>query len=209
MKLSMEGYGQVVDHPYFSQAYIWGQDTLEKIVGDVRRQQNRRASGATLIVGAGTGLDVLQVGPFVSELVLLEPDETMRTYLEEKYPRIQTIGSPAESMDIADGVFDTVITSLVLCSVERVDETLKEIYRVLKPTGQYLFMEHVQHDATVPKWLQNIANPVWKRVGGGCHLNRNIREEMSNSLLEVVEYSIVKPNFLIPIVAGRAVKQEV
>ncbi|WDL98365.1 class I SAM-dependent methyltransferase [Alicyclobacillus sp. ALC3] len=196
----------MVNHPRFSQAYIWGQDLLEKVVGDVRTEQNRRAYGATLIVGAGTGLDVGQLAQNVSETVMLEPDDTMRGYLNDKFPHLRTISSPAERMDIADEEFDTVVTSLVLCSVDRVDQVLREIHRVLKPTGQYLFLEHVKHDAPVPSLLQNVVNPLWKRVGGGCHLNRDIHLNLVQSPFKVVEYSLVKPNFLLPIVAGRALK---
>lgn len=196
----------MVEHPWFSQAYIWGQNFLEKIVGDVRKEQNQRAYGKTLIVGAGTGLDISQLSPNVSRVALLEPDSTMREYLQDRYPNFQSIASPAESMDIADGEFDTVITSLVLCSVDQVDQALREIHRVLKPTGQYLFMEHVKHDAPVQRSFQNMVNPLWKRVGGGCNLNRDIYQDMSQSPLKVLEYSLVKPNLVIPIIAGRAVK---
>lgn len=205
----MEGRERLANHPRFSQAYILGQDILEKMVGDVRKEQNQRASGATLIVGAGTGLDIVQLGSTVSRILLLEPDDTMRGYLEEKHPDLQTISSPAESMDVADSEFDTVITSLVLCTVDRVDQTLREIHRVSKPKGQYLFMEHVKHDLPVSQLLQNTVNPLWKRVGGGCNLNRDIRHYLFHSPLEVVEYSLVKPSFLIPIVAGRAVKADI
>ncbi|WP_054969257.1 class I SAM-dependent methyltransferase [Alicyclobacillus ferrooxydans] len=194
------------DHPRFAQAYIWGQDLIERMVGDIRKEQNQRASGATLIVGAGTGSDISQLGPAVTQVVLLEPDHTMLSFLRNNYAHLRIIASPAEAMNVGDGEFDTVITSLVLCSVDRVDDTLREIYRVLKPTGQYLFMEHVKHEAIVPSLLQSTVNPLWKRVGGGCHLNRDIRRSLSHSPLEVLEYSIVKPNFFIPIIAGRAVK---
>lgn len=196
----------MVHHPLFSQAYIWGQDILEKMVGSVRSVQNQRAYGATLIVGAGTGLDIPQLGPRVSEIVLLEPDATMREYLREQYPHLEIVSSLAECMEIEDQRFDTVVSSLVLCTVARVDETLREIYRVLKPGGQYLFMEHVQHPDRVSQTLQNLANPLWQRIGGGCQLNRDIAQNLGRSPLTVDEYAIVKPNFLIPIVAGHAVK---
>jgi SAM-dependent methyltransferase len=71
--------------------------------------------------------------------------------------------------------FDTVVTTWTLCSIPQVSRALAEMRRVLKPSGQLLFVEHGQApEADVRKW-QDRLTPLWKRVGGGCHLNRPIR----------------------------------
>lgn len=196
----------MVEHPYFSRAYILGQGALERLVGGLRKAQNQRAEGRTLIVGAGTGLDIPQLGDSVTGVLLLEPDAAMRDYLKEKYPELAVIPSSAEHIDIQDEQFDTVISSLVLCSVQNLAKSVSEIYRVLRPNGQYLFMEHVQHHATFSRTAQNLVNPLWKRVGGGCNLNRDVYSALKASPLSITEYSLKKPNFIAPIVSGRAVR---
>lgn len=198
-----------VNHPRFTQLYILGQRQLEHMVGPIRQQQNQRAYGKTLIVGAGTGLDIVALHlDAVTEVVLLEPDPNMQTFLRGKYHALPIVASSAEKMNIEEQQFDTVITSLVLCSVFDVDQVLREVFRVLKPGGQYLFMEHVRHTARVQRGVQNTLNPLWKKIAGGCHLNRDIRADLQRSPLNVVDYHAAKSNFLIPIVVGRAVRRQ-
>ncbi|MHB1629934.1 MAG: class I SAM-dependent methyltransferase [Bacilli bacterium] len=193
-----------VDHPVFSRLYIWGQDYFERVVGDVRTLQNERAFGRTLIVGAGSGLDVAALGAQVTEPVLLEPDPLMCAYLRKEYPGVRLVASPAEHMELDDQTFDTVITSFVLCSVFDVAQVLDEIHRVLEPGGQYLFMEHVKHDAPLASMIQTSATPIWKRIAGGCRLDRDIKTALGRSPLALLQYELVKPNYLIPVVTGQA-----
>ncbi len=196
-----------VNHPVFSRMYIWGQEYLERAVGDVRTLQNERAYGRTLIVGAGSGLDVAALGVQVTELVLLEPDPLLCTYLRKEYPDTRLVPSSAEHMELEDQTFDTVITSLVLCSVFDIAQVLKEIYRVLKPGGQYLFMEHVKHDAPLAGMIQTSLTPLWKQIAGNCRLNRDIKSELNRSPLTLLRYELAKPNYVIPIVTGQALRQ--
>ena len=195
-----------IEHPWFARFYIWGQDGLERAVGDLRKYQNQRALGRTLIVGAGTGLDIPQLGLGVTEAVLNEPEPTLRAYLHSRYPNMSILSTPGESLDTGDQEFDTVLSSFVLCSVNRIDDVLKEIFRVLKPGGQYLFLEHVRHHVPMFTVMQDVLNPMWKPLGGGCHLNRDVYSALTRSPLALVEYTLVRPGFLLPIVNGRAVR---
>lgn len=197
----------MVNHPVFSHLYIWAQSGLEQFVGDQRRKQNRRANGKTLIVGAGTGLDVPPLSDQVTEVVLLEPDSSMYSYLRTHYPTLAILTHQAEQIPCEAQQFDTVLSSLVLCSVSRVDQVLQEIYRVLKPGGQYLFMEHGRHDAKVPQSIQNVLNPMWKQVAGGCNLNRDIQGSIQRSPLTLVDCEQVRSSTLLPILAGRALRK--
>jgi ubiquinone/menaquinone biosynthesis C-methylase UbiE len=75
-----------------------------------------------------------------------------------------------------DGSLDTVVTTWTLCTIPDVVGALQEMRRVLKPSGELLFIEHgLSPDPAVRRW-QDRLTPVWKRIGGGCHLNRPIRK---------------------------------
>ena len=162
-----------VDHPWFSRAYPWTERVLERAVGMTRRTQNQQASGRTLIIGAGTGLDIPALGDGVTELILLEPDATMRRTLAQRFPDLPLVAWPAEAMPFDAGSFETVISTFVLCRVVDVERVLREVARVLTPGGQYLFLEHVanphrgarlfQH-GSVPARDRALVAPAWRRL---------------------------------------------
>ncbi len=82
--------------------------------------------------------------------------------------------SSAEAIPLEGGSVDTVVTTWTLCSIADASQALSEMRRVLKPSGQLLFVEHGQApEESVRKW-QDRLTPVWKRIAGGCHLNRPI-----------------------------------
>lgn len=180
------------------------QQGVEHVVGSLRSEQNRLARGRTLVIGAGTGLDVDKLGPEVTELVLNEPEPYLRTYLERMFPGASLCASHAEQLDLDDAQFDTVVSSLVLCSVDKLHKVLQEINRVLRPGGQYVFLEHVGHGPGLRRTVQNVLNPVWKPLAGGCNLNRDLLAALNDSPLELVRYDLVKPGLILPIVAGQA-----
>lgn len=196
-----------VDHPWFARFYQMSERLVEALLAQARSDQNRRARGRTLIIGAGTGLDVPYLGAEVSEVVLLEPDATMRRALKSKYPDALVVASSAEDMALGDGEFDTVLTSLVLCSVHDVSRTLEEIVRVLRPHGQYLFLEHVASPYAAGAMVQHWADPIWQRVGGGCHLTRDLENDIRRSRLVLEECQTIRSGWVFPVIAGRAVKK--
>jgi SAM-dependent methyltransferase len=195
-----------VDHPWFNRVYPWTEPALERIVGSARRVQNRQACGRTLIIGAGTGRDVPALGPRVHEVVLLEPDRLMRDTLQRRFPALPVMGHPAEAMPFPDEAWDTVLSTLVLCSVHDVRQVLAEVFRVLRPGGQYLFLDHV--GSAVPLWrtVQGGLEPVWRRVGGGCHLTRDIEAAVRASPLHLDRWETVRRGGLLPVIRGRAIK---
>lgn len=88
---------------------------------------------------------------------------------------VKLLEASAEAIPLDDKSIDTVLTSWTLCTIPDVRRALAEARRVLKPNGRLLFVEHgLAPDASVQKW-QNWLTPAWKRIGGGCHLNRPIR----------------------------------
>src|SRR3954451_3533285 len=110
---------------------------------DMRRDLLASARGRTLELGAGTGANVELYPAAVTELVLAEPAEPMAKRLEAKHPHATVVRAPAEALPFADHSFDTVVSTLVLCTVADPQRTLAEVERVLRPGGQLLFLEHI------------------------------------------------------------------
>ncbi|SMC05339.1 Methyltransferase domain-containing protein [Sulfobacillus thermosulfidooxidans DSM 9293] len=195
-----------VDHPWFSRGYPLAEWALELALGDARRAQNAQASGRTLIIGAGTGLDVPVLGRGATDVVLLEPDATMRRTLFRRFPEWAIVGASAEAMPFTEGTFDTVISSLVLCSVGDVARVLEEITRVLVPGGQYLFLEHIANPHRLAGMVQQGIEPVWRLLGGGCRLIRDVETAVRQSPLTLTYCETVRAGGLLPIIRGRAMK---
>ena len=135
--------------------------------------------GAVLEIGAGTGASLPHYPPGVTRLLLSEPDPHMRRRLrarveERNDARIGVVASGAEQIDAADASFDHVVASLVCCSVSDPGASLAEIHRVLRPGGSFVFLEHVAAaEGTSRRRWQDRLTPLWKRVMGNCHLNRD------------------------------------
>jgi ubiquinone/menaquinone biosynthesis C-methylase UbiE len=110
-----------------------------------------QARGRTLEIGSGTGLNLLHYPDDLDSLVLAEPDPSMRRRLENPVLRseldVKVIDAGAEHLPFGDATIDTVVSTLVLCTVDAPDTALHEIQRVLRPDGQLLFIEHVRSDS--------------------------------------------------------------
>jgi ubiquinone/menaquinone biosynthesis C-methylase UbiE len=91
------------------------------------------------------------------------------------------IAGSAEAIPVDANSIDTVVTTWTLCSIPDAVGALREMRRVLKPSGQLLFVEHgLAPEENIQKW-QNRLTPLWKKIGGGCHLNRPIRALVESS----------------------------
>jgi len=136
------------------------------------------AEGRVLEIGAGSGLNFRYYGAGLRELVALEPDPKLTALARE---RAQTAGrtvrflaAGAEAIPLEDASVDTVLSTWTLCSIAQAPAALAEMRRVLKASGRLLFVEHGRApDLGVARW-QDRLTPLWKRVAGGCHLNRGI-----------------------------------
>jgi len=144
---------------------------------DWRRTLLERARGEVLELGAGTGGNLNLYPSSVSRLVLSEPDRHMREALRRKLaarPDVQVLDAPAEALPVPSQTFDTVVATLVLCSVVDPGRVVSEILRVLRPGGSFLFLEHIAAPAgTWTRLAQGAIEPVWRRISGGCHLTRD------------------------------------
>jgi len=165
---------------FFSACYEAGlRKTEEAGLREVRHELLAGARGRVMEVGAGTGLNLEHYPEGVEGLTLTEPDPHMTKRLREKLAslgrstEISVIGAPAEKLPFPDDSFDTVVVTLVLCTVPDPAAALREISRVLKPDGQLLFLEHVRsNDPALAKWQDRLERP-WRFLGDGCHCNRD------------------------------------
>ena len=137
------------------------------------------ASGRVLEVGMGSGLNL----PFydarrVTKVWGLEPSPEMSkmasSAVEAVAFDVEFVSAGGEQIPLDSESFDTVLMTFTLCTIPDAERALREIARVLKRGGQLLFCEHgAAPDAGVRRW-QNRINPLWRRLAGGCHLNRDI-----------------------------------
>lgn len=174
-----------------------------------RRALIAGASGRTVELGAGTGLNFAHYPDAVDELILTEPFPPMAKQLRERArERATVIEAPAERLPLPDGSADTVVSTLVLCTVDDVPATLAEIARILRPGGQLLFAEHVRsEDPRVARRQDRWMRP-WKFIGHGCRCNRDTLAAIAASPLEVgsVEHGeIPKATSIVrPLIVGSA-----
>ena len=135
-----------------------------------------RARGTVLEIGFGTGRNLPHYPPGVSRIEAIDPDADLDRF---SLPRIAASSVAvdfhhlnAEHLPFEGDSFDTVVCTLTLCSIPDVVHALGEVHRVLRPGGQFLFLEHgLSPDARVARW-QHRLNPIQNRIGGGCHLIR-------------------------------------
>ncbi len=171
--------------------FAWGYDRFvapaEKAgLSYMRHELLSRASGRCLEVGAGTGLNLEHWPDTVDELVLSEPDPHMGVQLRKKLDRpVQVVKAPAERLPFDDDAFDTVALTLVLCTVPDPETALREIDRVLKPGGRFLFLEHVRaEEPGLARWQDRLHTP-WCLLSDGCHCNRDTLHTIKTSSLEL------------------------
>jgi ubiquinone/menaquinone biosynthesis C-methylase UbiE len=158
-------------------------------LGDRRHELLSKAGGRVLEIGAGTGLNLSHYPDAVQDLVLAEPEAPMARRLERRLAESGRQGrvvlAPAESLPLEDDSVDTVVATLVLCTVKDPQAALAEIDRVLRPGGRLLFLEHVRsQDPAVARW-QDRLHGIWLRIGHGCHCNRPTPDLIEASPLEV------------------------
>ncbi|MBB5320570.1 class I SAM-dependent methyltransferase [Marinobacter oulmenensis] len=158
----------------------------------LRSQLIPQAHGRVLEVGMGSGTNLEFYNPrTVEHLYGLEPSEGMRrkatANLERSPVTVEWLGLPGEQIPLPDESVDTVVLTFTLCTIPDWCKALQQMKRVLKPGGQLLFLEHGEapHDTT-RKWQHRIT-PGWKKIAGGCHLNRQIADLIRSAGFEIVE----------------------
>ena len=145
---------------------------------EMRADLLNQARGRVLELGAGTGLNLeLYPREGLDSLTLTEPDPHMFKQLRQRAEKVcagaDLVEAGAEDLPFGDDSFDTVVVTLVLCTVPDQPATLREIKRILRPGGQLLFLEHVRSNhPDLAKWQDRLEKP-WRFLGDGCHCNRD------------------------------------
>jgi ubiquinone/menaquinone biosynthesis C-methylase UbiE len=141
-------------------------------LGRWRRDLVGRSGGRVLEVGIGTGRN-LRHYPLDARVIGLDPDLRMLRRAARRRPDVPLVAGRAEALPFRADAFDAVVSSLVFCSVADPVAGLGEIRRVLGPDGRLHMLEHVRSTSRWLAWIQDLVQPVWTRVTGGCHLNRD------------------------------------
>ena len=148
------------------------------------------AEGIVLDVGIGSGLNI----PFydmnkIDKVLGLDPSEELNNIAkgvaEENEVNIDFMLCGAEDIPLPDNHVDTLLITYTMCTIPEVAAANKEMLRVLKPGGKFIFCEHgLAPDTNVAKWQGRI-NPLWGKIAGGCNLNRDIPELITSAGFEI------------------------
>ncbi len=192
----------------YKQFFAWGLENLsaeyEQAIAERKQNLLGNLQGHILEIGPGTGAN-LPYYPTGIHWIGVEPNPFMHDYLREKAEalglNIELHQGTAEQLPVDDNQMDAVVSTLVLCSVPDLAGTLAEIVRVLKPGGQFMFIEHVA--AGEGTWLRQVQRgirPVWKVLGDGCHPDRETWKALEAAGFAQVDYEHFSGPVPIPVV---------
>ena len=137
------------------------------------------AEGRVLEIGVGSGRNLPFYRPPVREVFALEPAPRLalmaRSASHAASMPVSFLEASAEAIPLDERSVDTIVTTWTLCSIPQAATALAEMRRVLRPGGKLVFAEHGQAPDAGVRWWQDRLTPLWRRIGGGCHLNRPIR----------------------------------
>ncbi len=140
--------------------------------------------GRTLELGCGTGRN-LPLYDGASRVIGVDPSADALRRAHARAPDVPLVQGSAAALPFRDGAFDTVVASLVLCSVPDPRRALAEARRVLRPGGEMRFLEHVRAMAPWRARLQDRVQPAWTRLTGGCHPNRDTERTVRDAGLSI------------------------
>jgi ubiquinone/menaquinone biosynthesis C-methylase UbiE len=148
------------------------------------------ATGRVLEIGMGSGRNLPFYGPTVKQVVGLEPGPKlieMARHARHPDVPIEFLEASAEAIPMEDRSVDTVVTTWTMCSIPDIDRALGEARRVLKPGGKLVFVEHGRAPESSVRWWQDRLTPAWKRISGGCHLNRDVADILRKNGFDIEE----------------------
>lgn len=152
-----------------------------------RKRLIAQAKGSVLEIGSGTGANIKFYNfDLVTDLTITDKKLSKRIKRLEQVPA-KFIEADVSELPFSDDSFDTIIHTLVFCSVKDVSKGLLELERVLKPHGKIIFIEHILPEHGFLKRTFKFINPLWKRVSSGCNLTRSYIESLEQEGFEIIE----------------------
>jgi ubiquinone/menaquinone biosynthesis C-methylase UbiE len=197
---------------FFAATYDRQMRNTEKAgLTEMRRGLLSQAAGTVLEIGGGTGTNLTHYRPAVTSLTITEPDASMLKRLERhvsaQMPSTMVLRAPAEDLPFEEETFDVVVSTLVLCGVDDQPRALREIHRVLRPGGRFLFLEHVR--AAEPGAAKKQDRMNWlNRAVVCCDCNRPTLETIESAGFRVTAVDQTElpkvPSFVRPAIVGSA-----
>jgi SAM-dependent methyltransferase len=189
--------------------FLWAGERLG--MAKLRRRLLAEARGEVLEIGAGTGLNLPHYPADLDRLVLAEPGPRIGSHIDlERGPEgvaKRLTQAPAERLPFEDASFDTVVSTLVLCTVRDPDRAVAEVARVLRPGGRFLFLEHVGAEGGWRRGMQRRSARAWASFADGCRCDRptlaTIEAGMRVEALERASWRGM-PAIVKPLIWGRA-----
>ena len=167
----------------------WALD--QPFVAQRRRDLLSSVAGEILEIGFGTGLNLPHYREHVRNLTIVDPNAGMhwraqRRIAQSQFPVDRHVAS-GQQLPFPDARFDCVVSTLTLCSIDAASDALAEIFRVIRPGGRFLFLEHgLSSDPSIQKWQRRL-NWLQRRLGDGCRLDRDMKALISSQPFENVE----------------------
>jgi len=153
----------------------------ERIVG--------AAEGRVLEIGVGSGRNLFLYPARVQRVIGIDPSRKLLAMAREAargtVRDIELLEGSAAAIPLEKASIDTIVSTWSLCSIADAPRALGEMLRVLKPGGRFLFVEHGRAPDASVRWWQDRLTPIWKRLGGGCHLNRAIAELIGDAGFQI------------------------
>ncbi len=193
---------------WYKRFFAWTMATAaaeyEDAIASRKQSLFANLQGNVVEIGPGAGANLRYLPPNTN-WIGLEPNPYMHSYVHQEAEKLDiTIDLRPETLGeagLADNSIDTIISTLVLCSVPDLTATLKDILRVLKPGGKFLFIEHVAAPSgTLLRQVQSGIRPLWQMIGDGCCPDRNTGDTLEEAGFSTVTHETFDGPVPIPIV---------
>lgn len=205
---------ETIFHPRFAAFHTWltNRSSMRQWHDPLRRELVGHAQGIVLEVGDGGGQNFpFYDTPRVTRVEATEPDASMlavaRCRLAEAPVPLTLTQAPVEALPFPDAHFDSVVATLVLCSVDEPARGLQEIWRVLRPGGSLFLLEHVRAHGALLASVQDLMVPVTTRLSGNCHWNRDTEAAVLAAGFQITQRKQIGAG-LMPVLVCHAIRPE-